>query len=334
MRKWSEIFTQWYEKYMFLIIPGSLFLGFLLSSSLLPFVSWSPYLFGYVTLVMALGCGLGHLKWVMKRPAPIVLVLILSHLVAPILAYGLGWALFGAYSDYTVGLVLFTIIPFGVSSVLWVGMSYGNVALMLALVVLDSALSPFVVPMLIEVFFGTQVAFDSVSLMKDLSVIVVLPTVIGVTLYEISKGKIKKFTSPIAVPLSKVGFTLVVMLNAAAIAPHLYQLKNDMMIVIPAVIIIVLVGYILGYYGVNLLRNSGRELKATLSYAAGMRNISLGLVLAMSYFSPRASVPVVLGIMVQQPIATLFHAFLNRRLPVEEVETIDIHGNQEQIKVG
>ncbi|OAB32017.1 bile acid:sodium symporter [Paenibacillus macquariensis subsp. defensor] len=320
MRRWAEAFTLWYEKYMFIIIPGSLILGFIFSQALLPFVSWTPYVFGYVTLVMALGCGLEHLKGGLKRPAPIVLILFLSHIVAPLFAYVLGWLLFGADSDYTVGLVLFTSIPLGVSSVLWVGLSRGNVALMLALVVIDSALSPFVVPFLIEFFFGTQITFDSMSLMKDLFVIVVLPTFIGVTLYELSGGKLKKKTAPIAVPLSKVGFTSLVMLNAAAIAPHIIQLKNDMLVVIPSVIIVVAISYITGYFGSNLLRSPSREIKVTLSYASGMRNISLGMVLAMSYFSPMASVPVVLGIMIQQPLATLFHSCMKRWVPLHKEE--------------
>jgi BASS family bile acid:Na+ symporter len=334
MRRWSESFAQWYEKYMFLIIPGSLFIGFVFSQTLFPYISWSPYIFGYVTFVMALGCGLGHLRWVMRRPAPIMLVLVLSHIVAPILAYGLGGLLFGTYSDYTVGLVLFTIIPLGVSSVLWVGFSHGNVALMLALVVIDSALSPFIVPFLIEGFFGTQIAFDSIGLMKDLLIIVVLPTILGIILYECSGGKIKNMIAPVAVPLSKVGFTSVVMLNAAAIAPHVNQLKKDMLVVIPSVIIMVIMSYLLGYFGSNLLRTPDREMKVTLSYAVGMRNISLGMVLAMSYFSPKASVPVVLGIMVQQPLATLFHAYLKRKVPIQITEVSDSSGNIERIKIG
>ncbi|WP_044880191.1 bile acid:sodium symporter family protein [Paenibacillus sp. IHBB 10380] len=330
MRSWGLSFSRGYEKYMFLIIPSSLIIGFILSRWLMPFVSWSPYIFGYVTFVMALGCGVEHLKWVVKRPAPMILTIILSHGVAPLLAYGIGWLSFGAQSDYTVGLVLFTIIPLGVSSVLWVGMSHGHIPLMLAMVVLDSALSLVVVPGLIEAFFSTQITFDSMKLMKDLLVIVVLPTVIGVTLYEISRGKLKDKTAPVAIPLSKLGFTAVVMLNAAAIAPHVTQLKRDMVIVIPSVVLVVGLSYILGFYGSNILSKPSREIKVTLSYASGMRNISLGMVIAMTYFSPKASVPVVLGIMVQQPLATLFHACVKKWLPMNcvpqtPVKTIEMN---------
>ncbi len=116
------------------------------------------------------------------------------------------------------------------------------------------------------------------------------------------------------------------MLNAAAIAPHIAQLKNDMLVVIPSVIIVVAMSYITGYYGSNLLGKHSRDIKVTLSYAAGMRNISLGMVLAMSYFSPMASVPVVLGIMIQQPLASLFHSCVKRWVPLHKEEELKMIG--------
>ncbi|GAB6988488.1 bile acid:sodium symporter family protein [Paenibacillus pini] len=317
MRSWGLSFAEWFEKYMFVLIPGSLLLGFMLSSVMLPYVSYIPYLFGYITFIMALGCGRTHLKQVVMRPAPILLTLVLAHVLAPIFAYGLGSMLFGMDSDYTIGLVLFAIIPLGVSSVLWVGQSHGNVTLMLAMVVLDSALSPFVVPGLIEVFFGTSIKFDSLGLMKDLMIIVVVPTLVGVGLHDLSAGQLKQQLAPVAVPLSKIAFSLVVMLNAAAIAPQVSKLKHDMVIVIPAIIAVVGLYYALGYFGSYALRRPLREIRVTVAYASGMRNISLGMVLAMSYFSPKASVPVVLGIMVQQPIATIFHAVVKKWVPLE-----------------
>ena len=316
MRQWASTFTEWFERYTFFIIPASLILGFIASDAPQPFISWAPYLFGYVTMVMALGCGITHLKKVAARPWPLALVLILSHAVAPLIAYGLGVVLFGAESDYTIGLVLFTVIPLGVSSVLWVGISGGNVPFMLAMVVLDSALSPIVVPGLIEIFFGTQIAFDSIALMKDLLIIVVVPTVIGVILYELSKGKIKVWSAPVTQPISKLAFMMVVTLNAAAIAPSLQTLRSDMVIIVPIVIALVAFHYILGFFGSDLLKQRSREMRVTFAYGVGMRNISLGMVLAMSYFSPKASVPVVLAIMIQQPMATLFQAWVKRRLPL------------------
>ncbi|SEM52305.1 bile acid:sodium symporter family protein [Paenibacillus sp. OV219] len=301
---------------MFLIIPGFLILGFFFSEQLGRFVPAVPYCFAFVTLTMAIGCGLQQLKSVLRRPGVMLWTFALAHIVSPLLAYGLGGLLFGFDSPYVVGLVLFTIIPLGVSTVLWVGMSEGSVPLMLAMVVVDSALSPIVVPSGIQLLFHTSVEANTTAMIGDLLLIIVAPTIVGVLLHELSKGRIQKAVQPYAAPMSKLCFTAVVMLNAAAIAPSTEALRGDLFRVVPSALVLVGICYAVGYFGTSHYRN--REVQVTVSYATGMRNISLGVVLAMSYFSPLAAVPVVLSILIQQPLATLHHYFLRNRRKVTE----------------
>ncbi|MBB3069288.1 putative Na+-dependent transporter [Paenibacillus baekrokdamisoli] len=295
---------------MFLIIPGSLVLGFFFSTQLHRFVPAVPYLFAYVTLTMAIGCGLQQLRTVLRKPGVMIWTFVLAHIVSPLIAYGLGSLLFGAGSPYVVGLVLFTIIPLGVSTVLWVGMSAGSVPLMLAMVVIDSALSPFVVPAGIHLLFKTAVETNTMQMMGDLLILIVAPTIIGVLLYEWTKGRIQPFVQPYAAPLSKLCFVAVVALNAAAIAPYTEMLRGDLIRLIPLSIVMVGLCYAVGYFGTATYRN--REVQVTVSYATGMRNISLGIVLALGYFSPLAAVPVVLSILIQQPLATVHHYVLQK----------------------
>ena len=106
---------------------------------------------------------------------------------------------------------------------------------------------------------------------------------------------------------------LVVMLNAAAIAPHAAGMKEEMLVVIPVVVTLIVICYLLGYFGSYAMLGPTQEMQITFTYASGMRNISLGMVLATTYFSPQASIPVVLGIMFQQPAATIIHALFHRR---------------------
>ncbi|MDQ6418371.1 bile acid:sodium symporter family protein [Paenibacillus sp. LHD-117] len=323
IRKFGLSFNATFEKWMFLIIPCSLVLGFLLERPLSPFVPAVPYLFAFVTLTMAMGCGLRQLQGVMKRPGIMLLTFLLAHVVSAVIAYAAGTAIFGAHSPYVVGLVLFTIIPLGVSSVLWVGMSGGSVPLMLAMVVLDSLLSPLVVPAGIHLFFGTDVAVESGPLMLDLTILIVLPTIIGVALNEWSKGKIAEQSKPFAAPISKFCFVAVVALNASAIAPYVDKLKHDMAVLVPIVVVLVGVCYAVGFAFTAGLRD--REVQTTVSYATGMRNISLGIVLAMGYFSPLAAVPVVLSILIQQPIATVHHYVLHKLNKNKTGETVRTH---------
>ncbi|MBH5318497.1 bile acid:sodium symporter family protein [Paenibacillus sp. GSMTC-2017] len=295
---------------MFLIIPGSLVLGFIFAASLKPMIHAVPYMFAFVTLTMAIGCGLGELKVVMKKPRIMGLTFILAHIISPLVAYGVGAAIFGMDSPYVIGLVLFTIIPLGISTVLWVSMSGGNVPLVLAMVVLDSMLSPLVVPAVIQLFFKSAIEVKVGPLMLDLTILIVLPTIIGVALNEWSKGKIQDQVKPYTAPISKLCFVGVVSLNASAIAPFVDQLKQDMYILVPVVIVLVGLCYALGFVGTVGYRD--RQLQITVSYATGMRNISLGIVLALTYFSPLAAVPVVLSILIQQPLATVHHYVLQK----------------------
>ncbi|WP_424768367.1 bile acid:sodium symporter family protein [Paenibacillus sp. sgz302251] len=319
IREFGLTFNRQFERWMFIIIPASLVLGFVFASPLAPFIQSVPYLFAYVTLTMAIGCGLGQLRAVMRRPGIMGLTFIIAHVLSPLAAYGLGTLIFGAGSPYVVGLVLFTIIPIGVSTVLWVGMSGGSVPLMLAMVVLDSALSPLIVPVGIQLFFNSAVEVKAGPMIIDLLIIIVLPTIIGVALHQLSKGRIQGFVQPVAAPISKLCFVAVVALNASAIAPHVEQLKEDMLVLVPLVVVLVGICYALGYIGTIHLRN--HEQQVTVSYATGMRNISLGIVLALSYFSPLAAVPVVLSILIQQPIATVHQYILQKLYKKKSGET-------------
>lgn len=310
MREFGLAFNRNFERWMFIIIPGSLILGFLFANRIQPLINAVPYLFAYVTLTMALGCGLGQLKEVMKRPGIMLLTFIIAHVISPLVAYGIGTAIFGSDSPYVIGFVLFTIIPLGVSTVLWVGMSGGNVPLVLAMVVLDSILSPFVVPLGLHLFFNSAVEVEAGPLIIDLFIIIVLPTIVGVGLNQFSKGRIQGIVQPFTAPLSKLCFVGVVALNASAIAPHIEQLKDDMFVIVPIVVVLVGLCYAIGY--VCTAKFHSFEQQVTVSYATGMRNISLGIVLALGYFSPLSAVPVVLSILIQQPLATLHHYVLQK----------------------
>ncbi|RXZ81190.1 bile acid:sodium symporter family protein [Paenibacillaceae bacterium] len=308
MQSFGLAFNRRFEQWMFLIIPASLVFGFLLSDQLIRFIDSVPYLFAFVTLTMAVGCGIQQLHQAVRRPLAIVWTLAIAHLILPLVALALGSALFGSDSPYVVGFVLFTLIPLGISSVIWVGLSGGSVPLMLALIVIDSALSPVIVPAGLHLLFGTVVELETAKIMTDLFIIVVLPTIVGVLLHELTGGRIQDKVKPYAAPVSKLCFVSVVALNASAIAPHVAVLKSDMARLVPLVVVLVVLCYLFGVLGALPLRN--REMMTTISYAVGMRNISLGIVLALGYFSPLAAVPVVLSILIQQPLATVHHYIL------------------------
>jgi predicted Na+-dependent transporter len=73
----------------------------------------------------------------------------------------------------------------------------GDGALTLAIILLDTILAPFVVPFTTKVLLGTTVVFDSSGMAFSLIAMVVVPTVIGVALNELSKGSVPKMVGSV-----------------------------------------------------------------------------------------------------------------------------------------
>lgn len=303
--------NRYYERRMIIFIPVSLILGFLLYQW---FNSWAvavPYLFAYITFVMALDCHAQQLIQTLKFPIPILLTLVLVHGIAPYLAFRLGGLLFGEGSPYIIGLVLFAVIPLGVSSIIWVRMVGGNVPLTLSLIIIDSLFSPLLVPWLIHLYFGERITFDALKVMLDLMKIIVIPTILGVTINGLTRGRALQWTGFVVSPSSKLAFSLVVLINAAVIAPLVHTFKSDLLLLVTASVTIILVGYTLGWIGARFLGDP--VIVRTIAYTAGIKNISLGVVIGIAYFEPKAVVPIVLTILIQQPIATLMFQVFRRR---------------------
>jgi predicted Na+-dependent transporter len=231
--------------------------------------------------------------------------------VLPLIAWFGGSILFGGHSPFVIGLLLFAIIPLGVSSIMWVGLTKGQVPLVLGLVIVDSILSPFVVPTAIEILVGAHVRIDVSEMMQDLIYLLVIPTLIGVTWQSLSSGRANVQVGQRLAPWSKLAFIAVLLINSASIKPYISVIQGNLVVLLVASLSLILIGYLSGYLPKWVSRQ--KSLTNTLPYALGMRNISLGLVIALHYFDPLVAVPVVLTILLQQPIASLHYAFIKSR---------------------
>lgn len=307
------------EKYIAFIVMIVMAIGLSLGERLYAYSWLVPYLFAYVTLSMAIGCSMKDMREVLRQPLKMALLLLIIHLILPIFVYAISGLIFGYESPYVIGLVMFTLIPVGISAVMWVSMTGGNISLILAFVVIDSLLSPFIIAGGLRLFFHRAVEIDTLSMLTDLLMIVVVPTILGIALNEFTKGRIAEKVKPYSAPLSKLCFLIVIALNAAALATSLDQLKGDLVKIIPFSIAIVIITYIFGYY--SAWRDSA-VYKITMSYAAGIRNVSLGAVIALTYFTPQTAVPILVGILLQQPLATVIGLFLQKLNNAKPSQTV------------
>jgi bile acid:Na+ symporter, BASS family len=299
------------EKMMPFITPISVVIGVLLASYLKNFSFLIPWIFAFMMFAGSLGSNFKSLKEVIVRPFPILVTLCLLHIVMPLWAWGIGHLTFNGDVYTLTGIIMAMVIPTGVTSFIWVSIYKGNIPMTLSIILIDTLLSPFIVPFSLSLFVGQKVEMDVLGIMKGLLGMIVVPSLMGMYLNQVTKGKIKATLGIRLAPVSKVCLGFVVMLNGAVVAPYLRHVNLKLIEITSVVFFIAMSGYLLSFF-LGKIMKMDREMVISLTFTGGMRNISAGAVLAVSYFPASVAVPVVVGMLFQQILASITGYFIDR----------------------
>ncbi|SET23552.1 bile acid:sodium symporter family protein [Paenibacillus sp. NFR01] len=300
------------NRMMPLITPVSVLTGVLLGSTLSSYTFLSPWLFAFMTFAGSISLGVKDFVNVLKKPLPLFACLLILHIAMPLVALGIGNALYPA-DHYTItGLVLAAVIPTGISSFIWVSIYKGNTALTLSIILIDTLLAPFAVPGVLSVLIGTNVELDTWAMMRSLFWMIVVPSLLGMLLNEWSKGAVAPRWSPRLNPFSKLFMAVVIMINGSVISPYLAKITWHLVGLACVIVLMASIGYALCFLTAKLMRWNEAD-EVALIFNGGMRNISAGAVLAVSYFAPPVAVPVVLGMVFQQLLASFVGLLLGSR---------------------
>jgi bile acid:Na+ symporter, BASS family len=310
-------FNKQLEKMMPMITPTAVVFGVLLSVYLKDFSYLIPWLFAFMTFAGSLGSNFHSLKNALVHPFPIILALLILHLIMPLWAWGVGHIAFDGDILTITGLILAMAIPTGITSLIWVSIYRGSIGMTLSIILIDTLLSPFLVPFTISLMVGERVEMDVSSIMTGLLGMIVIPSVIGMILNHATKGKVKETWSPRLAPVQKIGLGIVVMLNGAVVAPYLKDISLELIMIAAAVLFIALTGYIFSFL-IGRMFKLNQGLVIGLTFTGGMRNISAGAVIATSFFPPQVAVPVVIGMLFQQVLASASGQLVNHYYHREE----------------
>lgn len=257
------------------------------------------WMFAFMTFANSLGGGFKELGKVVVHPLPVLATLLILHVVLPLAALGLGNLLFPSAPLFTTGLVLEYSVPTAVASLMWVGIGRGDESLCLAIVLLDTLLSPIVVPVTLKTLVGSVVKMNVVGMMKNLVIMVAIPALIAMTLHQATHGRVAKTVKPQLAPFAKLALLLIILTNATGCAPFLHH-------VTPTLVLVMLSAFLLSVFAFFLSYQTGRLLHLqfptaeTVTLAGGMRNNSAGAVLALRYFPGDVLFPAAFSPMFQQ----------------------------------
>ena len=233
------------------------------------------------------------------------LSLVMTYAAAPAAAYLVGWGLFGRDHELFAGCVLVGCTASTISSaVVYTRIAGGNNALSIVLSNMSNIISIFLTPAMVAAFLSAKVEVNVSKMVVTLVIGVLVPVIIAQTVSEILGKKLDPFR-PVASKLSQVGILIIVF---STVCKTFYKARGQegffeqlptvglQLIIASLVIYIVLVR--LSYW---LARQAGLSVpdSVAVGYASSQKTLPATIVLAESFCTPMAALPMIIYHMVQ-----------------------------------
>ena len=301
-------------EHLMLIVPCGVMIGILFPHVLLPIKPLVPTFFAIMTLQNSLSNDLGAMRRALRHPTILMVTLGIVHVAMPLLTFAIASLLFGAGSPTVAGVVLEYSVPIGASTIMWIGMFSGEIALGLSILLVSSLISPVTIPWTLELLVGTTVQIEALGLMGSMAYMVAIPALLATILNEATHGWAKRVAFPATTPVSRLLLPVIVATNATGISEPIRHLTPRL-----TAIMLVMLGFAVGAFllGMFLSRrmcadDDGRFV--SVSFSCGIRNVTAGAVLASQFFGPEVMFPAIIATPFQQVLAAVFGRIMSRTL--------------------
>ncbi|MEB3246061.1 MAG: hypothetical protein VKJ06_08775 [Vampirovibrionales bacterium] len=244
--------------------------------------------------------------------APVLLFYAVRFLALPILMYSLAKPIAPGFAS---GVLLFFLMPAGVSSPALCASLGGSPTIALALVLVSSLLTPFAVPAICALMLGTQSVLPPVPLLLSLMSIIFIPALVFLPLKR----------SPLAQQFNQahgrlISVLIILLIVAIVIAKQKPAMLSDLprLAKLTAVSFgVFAIAYGVGWWGATLGKKEPPSRAWNISYAcaSGLNNVALGVSLAFLYGSALDSIFLVICEVPWGLALIPFKALLNRLPP-------------------
>ncbi len=303
METWKAL-GRWISGHMVLIVPLCVATGILVPDLLIPLKPAIPTLFALVTFQNALGNDFQSLARTLRKPGPLLMVIAVLHLFAPLVVRLVAGLIFADDPGTVAGLVLESSVPVGATTVMWSGVYGGNVPLALASMFVSTVLAPFSIPLTLKVLCGASMEVDVLGMIGDMLYMVAIPAIVGVLYNQLSHGRGREKVSPALAPLSSILVPIIIATNATGISSYVLNLTPHLLAVAAFVGLVTVSGFATGVLLARLTKQSD-DVAITMMLDCGIRNISAGAVLASNFLPTEALFPVMAATLFQQFIAAV-----------------------------
>lgn len=277
----------WLSHRMTLLIVVAMVLGLSFPSQVSVLCRYVTAMMVFQTFANSLGGGARDLAHVLSHPKPVLLTLFALHVLMPLIALGLGTLCFPNDPIYALGMVLEESAPAAVSSLMWVVIGGGSAELCLSIVLLDTLLSPIVFPLTLRLLCGSVVELDTVGMIQDLIIMIVIPAVAAMVLHRIiGKDACTRLKGDLSI-FAKLCLMLIVAANVTRCIPFLQKMDSALLLLTFLTVVMRVIGLFIGWLLARACRFRYAE-SLTVTINSSMRNNAAASTLAAQYFPAEA----------------------------------------------
>ena len=210
-----------------------------------------------------------------------------QYLSMPLLAYCIGRAL-GFEGATLTGIIMVGCVPGAMASNVLTLAAGANVSYSVSLTTSATLLSPLMVPLALKLTLGQWRTFSALDTGITLLWTVVLPVIIGHLLSRFVPGW-ERAAKAVG---SSIANLVILWIIAVVVALNRERLGQLHLMLLAALLMINLGGYLAGYSGGRLMRLP-KAMRRALTLEVGMQNAGLGTFLVLKVFSndPEAAIP-------------------------------------------
>lgn len=301
-------------RHLMVIVPAGVAIGVLFPQVLLPLKPLVPTFFAIMTLQNSLSNDLAAMRVAVRRPTAIATVILMVHVVIPLVVFALSSLIFGAGSPTVAGVVLEYTVPIGASTIMWIGMFSGEIALGLSTLLASTLISPVTIPLTLKLLVGTTVEIDTLGMMANMAYMVAFPALVATVFNELSHGWAQRTLAPATTPVSRLLLPVIVATNATGISEPLHNLTPRLVGIMLLMLCFAVMSFFVGMAIARRLSKDDDARFVAISFSCGIRNVTAGAVLASQYFGPEVMFPAIIATPFQQVLAATFGRIMERRL--------------------
>jgi BASS family bile acid:Na+ symporter len=272
-----------------------------------------PLALGIIMLGLGLSLTLDDFKRVVLYPKAILIGLVCQMILLPTICFVIALT-FGLPPELAVGLMLLAASPGGATANLYSHLSKGDVALNISLTAVNSLLTLFTLPFIVNFSIGYFLEGGQVIPMQfkkvmEVFAIVLVPVTIGMLVRNKSNSIAQKLDKPVKI-LSALFLVLII---AATIIKEKSQIALYFEQVGLAALSFNILSMAMGYY-VPYIFNIGKKQAIAIGMEIGIHNGTLAIYIALSVIgNSTMSIPPAVYSLIMFFTAALFGYMVSRK---------------------